>query len=107
MARQVKSSISATGNSGPVFLSVEDSTRWFAIVPSGVTVSYKLQYTADDLQNPDAPTAVWFDDAAAPAGTTASSTGFYVGPSPTALRLVLNGAATGGSLRLITLQGSG
>lgn len=68
------------------------------------TVSYKLQYSYDTLDNPtltDA-NANWFDSTAIPAGTAATATATFTSPIAR-VRLVI--AAITGSLQMTMLQG--
>lgn len=75
-------------------------------VPAGVTTSYKVQYTLDDLNaNPAITTIDWVDDANVGAGTTASATGNYMFPV-SAIRVV-TASLSGGTATLFftVLQG--
>ncbi len=71
---------------------------------SGGTVSYKLQYTYDTLDNPllTDSDANWFDSTNIPAGTSASKAEAFVAPIAR-VRVVI--ATLTGTLTMTMLQG--
>lgn len=106
---RVRQTITATGNGTPIALDMLRSpfnASFHVTVPAGVTASYKIQFTLDDLNNPAIATPDWTDDANVGAGTTASATGNYMFPV-TFIRAVV-ATLTGGTATLVltVLQGN-
>jgi len=71
-----------------------------AVITSG-SASYAVQYTLDDLNNPD-QVKRWFDTIGLPAGTTTTGTAVISFPV-TGVRL--NATLLGGTLELKVIQG--
>ncbi len=81
------------------------NVSWAVEVPAGVTTSYTVQYTLDDV-NDAAWTPVWFPDPINSTAQTASVAGNYLSPI-TAIRVNVSALSGGTALiRLAILQGS-
>jgi hypothetical protein len=97
--------VSTTGASAPIVLDITQlpfNTSFAVEFVGSPTTSYKVQYTLSNLE--DATwTATWFDDSNVGAGTTTASVGNYMFPVQ-AVRLFV-ASLSGGSLRLVTIQG--
>lgn len=111
MARPISQTISATGTTGPVMLDwmiAPFDCTVTVIVPAGVTATYTLQYTQDDLNGvPPAPaftatTANWVNDPNMNAATATSQ----VSLNTPYIFIRLNVTAlAGGSILLRIVQG--
>ncbi len=100
--------VSATGTSVPYNLDPSIGPFNVAIqvyVPNGVTATYSVEYTLDELNlqdNTANPNIRWMTDPQFPVGSTATITGNYLFPI-SAVRLNV-ATLTGGSLELKTRQ---
>lgn len=105
----LQNSITYTTTGTKTSINVDPSITPFAlsvacVLSSGGSVSYKLQYSYDSLDDPtlDDTDADWFDSTTIPAGTAASKTEAFAAPIAR-VRLVI--ASLTGSLKLTLLQG--
>lgn len=71
-------------------------------VPSGVTISYTVQYTVDDPNN-TAWTVLWIADAVNGTSKTATAANNYTNPI-TGIQVTV-ASISGGNARLVVLQG--
>lgn len=102
-------SIAATGETAPFNLDPSISPFNVAIqvyVPGGVTVSYSVEYTLDDLTLSNGqpnPNVRWVEDPEFPTGSIATITSNYIAPI-SAVRVNV-ASITGGSIEVKIRQG--
>lgn len=107
MGNPVSRIISGTGTTAPVAFNYRQNPFAATVqvyVGGGVTTSYGLEYTLDDVQTTPAANVRWCPEVAGmlPAGTTATGTARYSAPV-CAVRLNV-ASLTGGNLEMRVLQ---
>lgn len=106
--RPVRYEVTTTGTTAIVPLDIYIAPFQVAVnvlVPGGVTTSYTLQYTYDDVlavgYDPAAPTSQWIDDTTMSAEV--ASSGVNLTAPVTAIRLSVP-TLTGGNIKLTVVQ---
>lgn len=104
MAKPSYQTVSAPGTAAyyPDWMQSPFNMTWVLEVPAGVTVSYTVQWTADDI-NDTSWTPVWLADSVAGTAQTASQGNFYMWPIR-GIRVTV-ASVSGGSVRFAVLEG--
>jgi hypothetical protein len=104
--RPVRQTVNQTGTGAPVPLDYIQSpfnVSFRAFLPSGATAVYGVQYTLDDLNDPNITNVDWIYDTNVGSGTAISATGNYMFPVR-AVRINV-ASLSGGPIDFTVMQG--